>query len=48
MIETIVYAIEEMIIAAQGGDWGYGALAELLGSEPLAEQVINAIARVFG
>lgn len=48
MIETIIYAIEEMIIAAQGGDWGYGALAELLGSESLAEQVINAIARVFG
>lgn len=47
MIETIIYAIEEMIIAAQGGDWGYGALAELLGSEPLAELVIQAIARVF-
>lgn len=48
MIETIVYAIEEMIIAAQGGDWGYGALAELLGSEPLAERVITTIARLFG
>ena len=47
MIETIIYAIEELVIAAQGGDWGYGALAELLGSEPLAERVINTIARMF-
>lgn len=47
MIETIIYAIEELVIAAQGGDWGYGTLAELLGSEPLAEQVIRAIARLL-
>lgn len=47
MLETIGIAIEEVIIAAQGGDWGYGALATLIGSEAIAHTIVNAAAWLF-
>ena len=46
-LETIEAAIEEIVIAAQGGDWGYGALSTLVGNEALAHGIVNTVAMVF-
>jgi len=43
--ELVKNAWEELTAAFTGGDWGYGALSELIG-EDRAEVVIDAIARV--
>lgn len=47
--ETVVAAIEEILIAARGGDWGYGALATVMGGDlEGARSVVNLAAAVFG
>lgn len=47
--ETVVAAIEEILIAARGGDWGYGALATVMGGDlEGARAVVNLAAAVFG
>lgn len=43
-IQTVLAAVYELYIAATGGDWGYGALTDVLGgNEPLAETVVNSV-----
>lgn len=44
---TVVAAWEEITTAFKGGDWGYGALAELIGADK-AEWVVNTVADVRG
>lgn len=47
--ETVMAAIEEIMIAARGGDWGYGALATVMGGDlEGARAVVNLAAAVFG
>lgn len=40
IMQTIIEAIKEIAIAYQGGDWGYGSLAELVG-ESNARAIVN-------
>lgn len=48
-IETVYYALEEIVIAARGGDFGYGALATVMGGDlDGARAVVNLAAAVFG
>ena len=48
-IETVYYALEEIVIAARGGDFGYGALATVMGGDlEGARAVVNLAAAVFG
>ncbi|MDK8896929.1 hypothetical protein QP999_03095 [Corynebacterium sp. MSK004] len=48
-IETVYYALEEIVIAAHGGDFGYGALATVMGGDlEGARAVVNLSAAVFG
>ena len=44
MFDLVMAALEEIAVAVRGGDWGYGALAELLHSEGLARMIVNTIA----
>lgn len=47
--ETVVAAIEEIMIAAHGGDWGYGALATVMGGDlEGARAVVNLAATTLG
>lgn len=47
--ETVAAAIEEIMIAAHGGDWGYGALATVMGGDlEGARAVVNLAAAIFG
>lgn len=39
---TVKNALEELFIAFQGGDWGYGALSSLFG-EDKAQVIVNAV-----
>lgn len=43
--ETVTAAWEELTVAFQGGDWGYGALAELIGADR-AEWVVEKISSI--
>lgn len=45
VFDTIKAAWEELTAAFSGGDWGYGALASLIG-DGAAEGVVNAFAKV--
>jgi hypothetical protein len=47
MLHLFFLALEEILIAFRGGDWGYGALAELTGSESTAQDIFDA-ARLGG
>ncbi|MBU5654516.1 hypothetical protein KPA07_06265 [Corynebacterium aurimucosum] len=48
-IETVYYALEEIVIAARGGDFGYGALATVMGGDlEGARAVVNLAAAIFG
>ncbi|WP_010120131.1 tape measure protein [Corynebacterium nuruki] len=45
VFDTVKDAWEEITIAFTGGDWGYGALSDLIGADK-AEWIVNAIATV--
>lgn len=47
MFDLVLCAVEELAIAANGGDWGYGSLAALIG-DVNALRVVNAVATIFG
>ncbi|AIT62183.1 phage tail tape measure protein [Corynebacterium doosanense] len=53
-VAGLINAVEELSVAADGGDWGYGALSELIGNEALAGDLVNMAAsagdtaRLFG
>lgn len=42
MFELLLSAGEEVIVALSGGDFGYGALTQLVG-EPLARLIVGAV-----
>lgn len=46
-LDTVGKAWVELVAAFQGGDWGYGALAELVG-EDAAQWVVNTLGHVHG
>lgn len=48
MFDLINVAIEEILTAFNGGDWGFGALAELTGNDNLARALVNFAAFVGG
>lgn len=48
MFDLINMAIEELTIAFNGGDWGFGALAELIGNDDLARALVNFAAFIGG
>lgn len=45
MFDLIIAALDELTVASRGGDWGYGALAQLLGDSELARSIVNALAQ---
>ena len=44
MLELFTAALEEIAIAFRGGDWGYGALEQLIGNSDLARSIVNGVA----
>ena len=48
VFHLFILALIEVLTAARGGDWGFGALAELTGSESAARDIVNAAARLGG
>lgn len=44
--EMLAIAAEEIRVAYEGGDWGYGALADILGREDWALAIVDAAATV--
>lgn len=42
VVHLFILALIEVLTAARGGDWGYGALAELTGSESTAQDIFDA------
>lgn len=44
MLELFTAALEEIVIAFGGGDWGFGALGELIGDSELARSIVNGVA----
>ena len=48
LINLIPLALEEITIAFNGGDWGYGALMDILGNADIAKAIVNIAAWVGG
>lgn len=48
LIFNMTIALDEIRAATRCGDWGHGALAFVLDSEPMAREVINAVANIAG
>ena len=48
MLHLFFLALEEILIAFRGGDWGYGALEELTGSASAAREIVNHAAALGG
>lgn len=46
VFHLFILALIEVLTAARGGDWGYGALAELTGSESAARDIVNTAAKL--